>query len=189
MRLQASNLAFHADVLRGSSRVLFAGRLRLNPTRRKNSFCSYKFNHKNFFDVGFTNRSATTSFSELKSINPYMPAETVQRSLQNQGTYFYRVKPQEFFSFSRFYFRRYISLKSLQTKLFNRSDQGQARRYAQCLSFGDIFVCIVLSFSSDFYHFCQFSFCFASFSSCLKEFHKRSSGHFARSPQIRENLL
>ena len=31
--------------------------------------------------------------------------------------------------------------------------------------------------------------CFASFSSCLKEFHKRSSGHFARSPQTRENLL
>ena len=31
--------------------------------------------------------------------------------------------------------------------------------------------------------------CFPSFSSCLKEFHKRSSGHFARSPQTRENLF
>ena len=28
---------------------LFAGRLRLNPARRKNFFCGYKFNHKNFF--------------------------------------------------------------------------------------------------------------------------------------------
>ena len=31
--------------------------------------------------------------------------------------------------------------------------------------------------------------CFPSFSSCLKEFHKRSSGHFATSPQTRENLF
>ena len=83
---------------------LFAGCLCLNLARCKNSFCGYKFNHKNFFAVGFTNRSATTSFREVKSINPYIPAKTVQRSLQNQGTYFYRVKPQEFFSFSHFYF-------------------------------------------------------------------------------------
>ena len=45
---------------------LFAGRLRLNPARRKNFFCSYKFNHKNFFAVGFSNRSATTSFSAVR---------------------------------------------------------------------------------------------------------------------------
>ena len=45
-----------------------------------------------------------------------------------------------------------------------------------------------LSFSGDFYRFWQFV-CFASFSSCLKEFHKRSSGHFATSPQTRENLF
>ena len=58
---------------------------RLNPGRCKNSFCGYKFNHKNFFAEGFTNRNATTSFSATKTINPYIPAETVQRSLQNQG--------------------------------------------------------------------------------------------------------
>ena len=167
----------------------------MNPARRKNSFCDYKFNHKNFFDVGFTNRSATTSFSEVKSINPYIPAETVQRSLQNQGTSFFRVKPQEFFFFSRFHFRRYISLKILQTKLFNWSDQGQARRYAQRLNRLHYRLAIFsfasfLSFSSDFYRFSPAVFvCFASFSSCLKEFHKRSSGHFARSPQTRENIL
>ena len=150
LRAAFCRVASHADVLRGSSRVLFAGCLRLNPARCKNSFCGYKSNHKNFFTVGFTNRSATTSFSEVKSINPYIPAEKVQKSLQNQGTCFYRVKPQEFFSFSHFYFefRRYISLKSLQTKLLNRSDQGQARCYAQrlnCLHYrlAIFFVCIV----------------------------------------------
>ena len=80
LRVAFCRVASHTDVLRGSSRVLFAGCLRLNPARRKNSFCSYKFNHKNFFAVGFTNRSTTTSFSEVKSINPYIPAKTVQRS-------------------------------------------------------------------------------------------------------------
>ena len=97
LRAAFCRVASHADILRGSSRVpapheagtrdeplrMSAGRLLLNPARRKNSFCGYKFNHKNFFAVGFTNPSATTSFSALKSINPYIPAETVQRSLQN----------------------------------------------------------------------------------------------------------
>ena len=45
---------------------LFAGRLRLNSARRKNFFCGYKFNHKNFFAVGFSNRRAATSFSAVK---------------------------------------------------------------------------------------------------------------------------
>ena len=95
--------------------------------------------------------------------------------------------------FSRFYFHRYISLKILQTKLFNKSDQGQARRYAQRLNRLHYRLAIFsfasfLSFSGDFYRCWQFV-CFASFSSCLKEFHKRSSGHFATSPQTRENLF
>ena len=65
--------------------------------------------------------------------------------------------------FSRFYFHRYISLKILQTKLFNRSDQGQARRYAQRLNRLHYRLAIFsfasfLSFSGDFYRFWQFSF-------------------------------
>ena len=65
--------------------------------------------------------------------------------------------------FSRFYFHRYISLKILQTKLFNRSDQGQARRYTQRLSRLHYRLAIFsfasfLSFSGDFYRFWQFSF-------------------------------
>ena len=71
LRVAFCRVASHTDVLRGSSRILYAGCLRLNPARRKNSFCGYKFNHKNIFAVGFTNRSTTTSFSDVKSINPY----------------------------------------------------------------------------------------------------------------------
>ena len=67
----------------GNLMWLFAGYLRLNPARHKNFFCSYKLNHKKFYTVGFSNRSATTSFSAVKSINLYIPAEMVQRILQN----------------------------------------------------------------------------------------------------------
>ena len=149
---------------------LFAGRLRLNPARLKNSFCGYKFNHKDFFCCGIYEPKRNNFFQRVKIFNPYIPAETVQRSLQNQGTYFYRVKPQEFFFFSRFHFHRYISLKILQTKLFNRSDQGQARRYAQCLNRLHYRSKAIFSFAS-FLSFLKVFVCFASFSSCLKEFH------------------
>ena len=99
-------------------------------------FAVINLTKKNFFAVGFTNRGATTSFSAVKSINPYTPAKTVQRSLQNQGTYFYflQSKTTGIFSFSHFYFHRYISLKIVQAKLFSKSDQGQARCYTQCLN-------------------------------------------------------
>ena len=53
---------------------------------------------------------------------------TNERYFLQFQTLSYRGKAQEFISFSRFYFHRYILLKILQTKLFNRSDQGQARR-------------------------------------------------------------
>ena len=56
-----------------------------------------------------------------------------------------------------------ISLKILQTKLFNKSDQGKARRYAQRLNRSHYRLAIFsfasfLSFSGDFYRFWQFSF-------------------------------
>ena len=67
------------------------------------------------------NYKRSSSFSAVKSINLYI--------LQNQGTHFYKVKPLEFFSLSRFYYRRQISLKILKTKLLNRLDRGQAWHY------------------------------------------------------------
>ena len=154
-----------------------------------NSFCSYKFNHKNFFAVGFTNRSATTSFSAVKSINPYIPAETVQRSIQNQGTYFYRVKPQEFSSFSWFYFHRYsenFADKIIQQVRLRSSEALCSAFESFTLSFGDFLVCIASILFYWFLSFLTVFVCFASFSSCLKEFRKQLSGHLARSPQTRK---
>ena len=86
-------------------RAAFCGVLALEPSKTQELLCSYKLNHKKFFAVGFSNRSATSSFSAVKSINLYIPAETVQRRIQNYSAYFCRVKPREFFSSSILLFR------------------------------------------------------------------------------------
>ena len=105
-----------------------AGHLCLNSARHKNFFCCQKFKTKEFFCSGIYKPQQTLCGKST-------PAKTVQRSLQNQGAYFYRVKVlRSFYSLSCFYFHRQISFKILQTKFFNRSDQGQARHFAQHLN-------------------------------------------------------
>ena len=47
-------------------RAAFCRALALESSKTQELFCGYKFNHKNFFAVGFLNRSATTSFSAVK---------------------------------------------------------------------------------------------------------------------------
>ena len=69
-----------------------------------------------------SNYKRSSSFSAVKSINLYI--------LQNQGAYFYKEKPQGFFHSVVFtIIDRFISLKTLETKLLKRSDQGQAWCY------------------------------------------------------------
>ena len=65
----------------------------------RTSFAVRNLNHKKLFVVGFSN---SNNFFVVKSI----PAEMVQRSLQNEGAYFYRAKLNRsfFHSVSRFCF-------------------------------------------------------------------------------------
>ena len=105
---------------------LFAGRLRLNPARRHNSFCGYKFNHKNWFVEGFTNRSATDNFFQCGKNDQSIHTSRNSAEKSSKPRYIFLLsKTAGIFSFSRSYFHRYISLKILQTKLFNKSSTSK----------------------------------------------------------------